>query len=394
MRQAGGLRAWNAGLMLHLGMNSLNPSESRIALFHPCFIHGGIQRVFLNLAKGFLDHGYQVDMVQATPGDGLRDSVPRGVRVVDLNASRAMTSIAPLVRYLRREKPAAMISAAVQTNIAALWARRLSGVRTRVVLTEHNSISTIARHARMFRTRITPGLVRRFYPWADAIVAVSYGTGADLAQIMGIAPQEIKIIYNPVISPELWARAAEPLNDPTFEADPRPAILAVGRLHYHKDYPNLLRAFAIVRQTIDARLLFLGDGEERQRLESIVREMHLESAVTFKGNVGNPLPYMKRAAVLALSSIAEALPTVLIEAQALGLPIVASDCSTGPREILCDGALGTLVPVGDSQKLAAALIAVLQSPARRDIPHESLERFAGDRVVRQYLDVVGLPPRT
>src|ERR1035438_8180676 len=192
----------------------------------------------------------------------------------------------------------------------------------------------------------------------------------DLASVMGVPVGLIHVIYHPVVDTEFWRRAAEPLADKTFAADPRPVILAVGRLHYHKDFPTLLRAMAIVRRTTNARLVFLGDGEERGNLVALVRQLYLESCVSFLGDVPNPLPYMKRAAALALSSVEEALPTVLIESLAVGLPVVATDCPSGPREILRDGAYGTLVPVGDSAALAEALLRVLQRPLRPAIRSE------------------------
>jgi glycosyltransferase involved in cell wall biosynthesis len=375
-------------------MNRAASNPIRVALFHPSLIHGGIQRAFVNLARGFLEHGLAVDMVQAAPEGSFRDQVPAGVRLVDLNASRALTSLVPLVRYLRRDRPDALISGAIQTNVVAVWAKRLARVPTQLILTEHNIISAITNNAPMFRTRVMPFFVRRYYPWADELVAVSQGAAEDLASLMGIPADLIHVIYNPIVGPEFWRRAAEPLADKTFAADPRPVILAVGRLHYHKDYPTLLQAVAIVRRTTNARLVFLGDGEERGNLVALARQLDVDSCVSFLGDVPNPLPYMKGAASLALSSVVEALPTVLIEALAVGLPIVATDCPTGPREILRDGAYGTLVPVGDSAALAEALLRVLQRPCPPSIPCEALARFGHDHVIGKYLAMLGVAGAT
>src|ERR1019366_7683876 len=283
---------------------------------------GGIQRVFVNLAHGFVERGLAVDLVQATPDDGFRHAVPEGVRLFDLKAGRSLPSLLPLVRYLRRERPQVVISGAIQTNLVAVWARRLAGVQLQLILTEHNIISVITADAPMIRTRTTPFFVRRFYPWADELVAVSQGSARDLSLTIGERGSRIYVIYNPIIGPELWRRAAEPLNDSRIEPDTRPIVLAVGRLHYLKDYPTLLRAFAILRGSIDARLIFLGDGEERPALAALTQELLLETSVIFLGNVANPPPYMKRAKVLALSSVVEALRMVLIEALAMNLPIV------------------------------------------------------------------------
>jgi glycosyltransferase involved in cell wall biosynthesis len=351
---------------------------------------GGIQRVFVNLARGFVERGHSVDLVQATSDDEFRHAVPEGVRLVDLNANRALSSLLPLVRYLRRERPQVVISGATQTNIVAVWAKRLARIPVKIVLTEHNVISAISADAPMVRTRLTPFLVRQFYPWADELIAVSQGSADDLSRTLEDPNCQIHVIYNPIIGPEFWQRAAAPLSDSRIEADRRPMVIAVGRLHYHKDYPTLLRAFSILRRRIDTRLVFLGDGEERTTLEALTRDLGLKSSVSFVGNVANPLPYMKRAKVLALSSVVEALPTVLIEALAMNLPIVATDCPTGPREILCDGAYGALVRVGDSEHMAESLLGVLGTENAPIIPQRALERFQQDRVIEQYLAIMGV----
>lgn len=328
-------------------------------------------------------------MVQATPEGGFRDQVPPGVRLIDLNAKRALTSVLPLARYLRRERPDAVVSGAIQTNIAAVWARKLAGVSTRLMLTEHNTITAIIDNARMFRTRISPYFIRKFYPWADEIVAVSQGAASDLASVMKVPVWNIPVIYNPIIGPDFWKRAREPMADREVWPEKRPIILAVGRMHFLKDYPTLLRAFAEVIRSMDAQLIFLGDGEERLNLTAMANELQITDHVSFLGQVPNVLPYMKRATVFVLSSIQEALPTVVIEALALGLPIVSTDCPSGPREILCDGAYGTLVPVGDSNALAQAILNSLRMPRKEPVPQVALQRFDHDTAVRKYLNLLG-----
>jgi glycosyltransferase involved in cell wall biosynthesis len=361
---------------------------SRVALFHPALIAGGIQRVFVNLAAGFLARGLAVDLVQATSGNEFHHAVPDGVRLINLNATRALTSLLPLMRYLRAERPQILISGAVQTNLVAVWATRVAGVPLRLILTEHNVISAITEDAPMVRTRLTPFLVRCFYPWADELVAVSHGSAQDLRSHVANPSTAIHVIHNPIIGDAFWRRAEEPLNDSRLDGDSRPIVLAVGRLHHHKDYPTLLQSFAILRRRVDAHLVVLGDGEERMALFALVQELQIQSAVSFLGEVANPLPYMRRAKVLALSSVAEALPTVLIEALAMSLPIVATDCPTGPREILQGGLYGSLVPVGDSEGLAEALATSLLNEPSQITPEKALEPFQQDHVVDQYLAIM------
>lgn len=241
---------------------------------------------------------------------------------------------------------------------------------------------------------MSPFFIRKFYPWADEIIAVSQGAASDLASIMKVPICKIPVIYNPVIGSDFWKRAREPIADVEIARDNRPIILAVGRLHFLKDYPTLLRAFAEVRRDMDARLIFLGDGEERLNLAKMVDELKIGAHVRFLGQVSNALPYMKQATVLALSSIQEALPTVVIEALAVGLPVVSTDCPSGPREILCDGAYGTLVPVGDSIALAHALLNILRIPRPEPVPPGALQRFEHDTAIRKYLNLLGFRDHT
>ena len=316
-------------------MSSADCKPRRIALFHPCLIHGGIPRVFFDLARGFLQAGLAVDIVQATRESGFNGQLPSGARVIDLNAGRALTSLVPLVRYLRRERPDVVISGAIQTNVVAVWACRAARVKTRIVLTEHDMllavIGSAAQLSTSTRTRLSPFFIRRFYPWADALVAVSKGAAEDLATVTGIPLAKIHVIHNPVVGPALFVRAAEPLEHPWFGDGEPPVILAVGRLDYFKDYPTLLRAFAQLRKTTRARLLVLGEGEQRGALESMVRGLDFADDVAMPGNVANPLPFMKRAAVFVLSSNSESFGNVLVEALAVGAPIVATDCRFGPK---------------------------------------------------------------
>jgi len=365
----------------------------RIALFHPALIAGGIQRVFINLAQAFLSRGYAVDLVQATPGDDFRSLVPPGVRLVDLNAHRVIASVPALARYLRTERPHALLSGADHANIVAAWARKWSGVRTRLVISVHNSVSAVSRNAPTWRGRRSPPVVRRFYPWADSVVAVSRGVADDLAGVARIPRQRIRVIYNPVIAPAMFAAAKEPAPDEWFAPGQPPVILAAGRLTVAKDFPNLLRAFALLRRDLPARVIILGVGEELPRLQALAEELGVSQEVRLPGFASNPYAYMARAGVFVLSSAwGEGLPTVLVEAMALGAPVVSTDCPEGPRELLRDGAYGALVPVRDPDALAQAMAAALRGGGPK-VTREGLRQFELDTAADTYLQELGLAPR-
>jgi glycosyltransferase involved in cell wall biosynthesis len=163
-------------------------------------------------------------------------------------------------------------------------------------------------------------------------------------------------------------------------------VLAVGRLSRQKDFPTLLRAFASRRHR-SARLMILGEGSERPGLEALVKSLGLTAEVALPGFVENPFAYMARAGVFVLSSAWEGMPGVLIQALACGAPVVATDCESGPREVLQDGRVGRLVPVGDASALAQAIDSTLGEP-RRPLPDGVLDRFTQDSAVTGYLRVL------
>lgn len=357
----------------------------RVAIFLSSLGGGGAQRSMLRLAGGIAERGHRVDLVVVRAEGHYGGEVAHPVRVVDLGARRALLALPRLAAYLRRERPAALLSSLDYVNIVALWSRRLAGVATRLVVNEQNTLSVAVANTASRRTRWMPGLVGRFYPWADGIVAVSEGVADDLARATGLPRERIDVIYNPVVTPQLEAMAKEPLEHPWFRRGEPPVIAALGRLVPQKDFGHLIRAFARLRRAgREARLLILGEGPERASLEALVRESGVVRDVALPGWIVNPYPHLVRSSLFVLSSRWEGLPTVLIEALFCGLPVVSTDCPSGPREILADGKHGVLVPVGDVDALARAMEGVLAAAVERP-GRESWLPFAQDVVVDRYL---------
>jgi glycosyltransferase involved in cell wall biosynthesis len=356
----------------------------KLAILLYAVFGGGAEQTMLKLAGGIAARGYDVDLVLAQVEGELLNKIPESVRVVNLNSKRVLTSLTALVRYLRRERPAALLSV-LHYNIVALWARALARVPTRVVVSERNMLSWEVRNfSSDLRWRLMPLLTRIFYPWADEIVAVSKGVADDLSLTSHLSPSRIRVIYNPVVTPDFRRLCREPLEHPWFVTGAPHVVLAVGRLIAQKDFPSLIRAFAQVR---DARLMILGEGDERPELEGLVKRLGLQDVVSLPGFIENPYPYMARASVFVLSSRWEGLPGVLVEAMACGTPLVAADCPSGPREILADGKYGRLVPVHDVNALAEAINSALQGKVPPP-PPESGKPFEIDVVVEQYLDAL------
>lgn len=361
--------------------------QSSIAFFLPTLTAGGAERVIMNLAQGMSERGIRVDLVVATATGAFLEQIPSTVRLIDLKASRVISSLVPLIAYLRRERPRALIASMSHANVVALWAGRLARSGTPIIATVHTTMSQYGPQQSFVARRLWPRLLRAFYPWAARVVAVSRGAADDLARTTGLARDQIEVVYNPVITPAVLAGARQPLDHPWFAPGQPPVILGAGRLTAAKDFPTLVRAFAEVRRCRSARLLILGEGEERPRLESLARELELNGDFALPGYSENATAYMARCAVFVLSSAWEGLPTVLVEALAAGARVVSTDCRSGPREILGDGHLGALVPVGDVSSLSAAILAALsQGPSATSM--ESLRLFTRDAAVDHYLQIV------
>ena len=224
----------------------------------------------LSLAQGLAEQNVDVDLVVAQNEGAYRSQVPPSVRVIDLKAHRVLAALPGLVRYLRQEAPHAMLSALSHANVISVWARSLAGVTTRLVLSEHTTATLEAEHATQRRARMLPMFMRRTYPSADAIVAVSEGVADDLAALVGVERSRVTRIYNPVVTPRLFDLAAEPVGHPWFAKDEPPVILGAGRLTWVKDFQTLVRAFAIVHRDRAVRLMILGEGKERPQLEELV----------------------------------------------------------------------------------------------------------------------------
>lgn len=360
---------------------------NRLAFYLPSLAGGGAQRVFLHLAKGFVDRGYEVHLVLARAEGPYLPQIPKEVRVVDLRAPRVLASLLGLVRYLRREKPFAMLSALDHANAVAIAARSIARVPTRIIVTVHSTPSQVVANARTLPARLLPLWTRPIYRRASAVVGVSQGVANELVHYIGVPEQKVQVVYNPIITPDLFRKAQEPLDHPWFREGEPPVVLGVGRLTKPKDFPTLIRAFALVRRQRPTRLMILGEGEERPALESLVRELGLEADVALPGFVQNPYAYMKRAGVFVLSSRWEGLPTVLIEALALGTPVVATNCPSGPAEVLKGGQIGALVEVGDVGALAGAIHLAIDKKLRT-ASQEDLAPYTSEYALSRYASLL------
>ncbi|MGD0038748.1 MAG: glycosyltransferase, partial [Bacteroidota bacterium] len=333
-------------------VEAVNEKKIKVAMFLPNLDTGGAERVFVNLANALTLKGFAPTLLVGTLDKAAYlETILHEVRVYELGVRHMRSAVFPLIRFLRRERPAMLLTALEHSNFAAIVAAKMARTGTPVLATIHQTLSRVLETSQSLYERLVIYVTLKVAPMADQIIAVSHGTADDFARLAKISRERVRVIYNPVIGPTLYRGIQEPIEHPWFQEKQPPVVLGVGRLTAQKDFPNLIRAFALLRKTSDARLVILGDGEEQPSLERLVLELKLSECVSIPGVVSNPFAYMRRASLFVLSSAWEALPTVLIEAMACGCPVVSTDCPNGPAEILDNGRLGPLVPVGDVEAL-------------------------------------------
>lgn len=360
----------------------------RIMLVLPSLGLGGGERVLLQLARLFVEAGRQVHVVALLGGGPLRALVPERATLHELVAAsaapkgpalawRAFPKLATLMHTVR---PDAVLSTMTGTNLLVTLAHRCSRCGARLFLREASSLVNV--HSALKRQAM-----RWLYRRADGLIAVSAGVAKDLREL-GLAEEKIRVIHNPVDADRLRHLAS--VGPPLAGGDGAPYVVSLGRLTKAKDYPTLLYAYAKTALRNTHRLAIIGEGEQRASLEGLVRELGLTGRVLLPGAMDNPYRVLADAAVHVLSSRWEGYPNVLLEALALGVPIVATDCPFGPKEILDGGRFGRLVPVGDPSALARALDVEFAQPflcASSVVANHDPRAIAS-----RYLDFLGATP--
>ncbi|MDA0685144.1 MAG: glycosyltransferase [Bacteroidetes bacterium] len=370
----------------NLRWQPLSNERRRIAIVLPNLGGGGAERLHVYLANDWVERGHDVEILLMQSWGELLPLLSPRVRVVDLKSSRVRNIFRPLSMYLKRVQPDATLAAMWSLTSASVIAWMLSGRRGRLFLSDHSmlSISCVTEHG--LSTRFVGGVIRMTYPFATGIIAVSEGVKEDLCRLGGLRPDDVEVIYNPTatgVSPE---RESPEIQQQLWGVDPCTRILAVGRLKAQKDFATLLRAFAALPAVLNAKLVILGEGPQRSLLESLIREFSLEHKVQLRGFVVDPYPWYRSADLFVLSSKWEGFGNVLVEALECGLPIVSTDCPSGPSEILENGRYGTLVPVGNPHAITAAMVNAVTATQDRDRLMERAKAFSVRAISERYLE--------
>lgn len=348
---------------------------------------GGAERAIINLANRLVDKGIRVDILLIEDNREYVFSISNKVNILKIDGFGKFLAILPLIFYIIDEKPSKVYSILDLANITNLLARIILGSRYQAFIGIQNYTS---KHIRSpFKKYIEKILLRVLAPFADTIIAVSDGVANDLSNYINIPRSKIHVVYNPILTSEIERLAMKKNSHPWLQNKSSSVILSVGRLNAQKDFPTLIRAFNLLVKKRKARLIILGEGECRAEIEELITDLNLQEIVDLPGFENNPYSYFKNCDLFVLSSIYEGLPSVLLEALAIGCPIVSTDCESGPYEILEGGKYGELVPVGDYNAMAGAISRTLDGNTKKP-DQKWRDKFSIEVIVEEYMTVLGI----
>ncbi|NKF21652.1 glycosyltransferase [Solimonas marina] len=367
----------------------MNAQRKRLGVLISFSGDGGVERMVTNLCAEFA-HDVDVDLLAIKSAGGHAARIPQTVNLRQLDAQHAWTSVAEIARYLREVRPDALLVAKDRAGRAALKAKRRAGVDTPVFIRLGTNLSAALERKDAFSRWLRVAPMRRLYPRASGVIAVSGGVKDDTLRVTGLPASRVHVIRNPVITAKLDAQAAEPVPHDWLRDKTLPVVMGMGRLTRQKDFPTLLRAFAALQKTTPSRLIILGEGKDRDALTALAQGLGIADRVLLAGFQKNPYAWVARADLFVLSSAWEGSPNALTEALALGIPSVSTDCPSGPIEILDRGRYGPLVAVGDHAGLASAMQATLTAPLPAATLQQAVDEYRATTSARRYLELMGL----
>ena len=361
-------------------------TQQRILILLPDLSGGGAEHLHIKLANYWHEQGVSVDFVLMSRRGDLISLVAEGVGIVDLGVTRIRQVVLPLAQYLRNTRPDIFLVAMWPLTSMAVFAWSIAGKPGRLYLSDHSQLSVSCAAETNTPPWLLAGTIRSTYPWAHGIIAVSEGVKQDMCRLGGFSEAQVRVIYNPAAtgapvhpisisdSEKLWGEGFN------FH------ILSVGTLKAPKDHATLIRAFALLPESLSAKLIILGEGQLRGELEDLIRELGLQDKVHLPGFMIDPSPWFRSADLFVLTSLYEGFGNVIVEALECGVPVVSTDCPSGPAEILDHGRIGKLVPIRDQESLSRAMTASYFEEHDRRVLMDRAKDFSIERISVQYLD--------
>ncbi|MEO7821050.1 MAG: glycosyltransferase [Sphingomicrobium sp.] len=359
----------------------------KICVITPRYMISGVALAQHRFARALAARGHAVDLIVGRVDPGLEIPPSPGVTVTILHSPKVRHMAVPLWRYLRNARPDVIFTAEDHLNTLVLLVATVARSRARISGSSRVTPFDTYSNRWLSKRWLLKHLSRLSFLRADALTCVSMDMVGQYRTVFGKAAPHVAV-YNIVDDAAARARSTEPVDEPWLIDKQGPVVIAAGTLAPWKGFGDLIDAFGQVRR--DARLIILGDGPSRGELEAQIARLGLGERIKMPGFVHHPINYFARADVFALSSHVEGLPNVLVEAMIAGCTPVATDCPTGPREVLDGGRFGYLVPVGDTSAMSAAIEQALDHPLAPELLAEAVRPFEESAVIDRHFDLLGL----
>lgn len=355
---------------------------SRICFFAPNLEGGGAERIIAILASHFSNEDFKVDLLLTQVSGPYLDDLSPKVNVINLQCGRALTSLPKLIKYLKSQRPHILFTSHMHFSTVAIWAAKSARASTKVVIRQPTMLNLSYE-----KTSLSSHLKQKVFIassyFADKIIVSSEAMLRDFKKVAKIPTNKLQIIHNPIPIQVIIESSKEPLEHSWFQPGEPPVIIAVGRLVAVKDFTTLIKAFSIVEKSLPSHLLILGEGPLRPELTNLINCLGLNNKVSMPGFVSNPYKYMKKSKVFVLSSLREGFPNSMVEAMACGIPIISTQGDGGAKEILENGKWGQLVPVGNENMMAEAILKAFE-PSNDVNTLQRAKDFSIDIIIKKY----------
>lgn len=350
---------------------------------------GGAEKVFMILANEFCARGYKVDLLLTVKRGIFLKDLDKDINIIELSKKRVFFDYFKLKEYLLNGKPDAIISGLPHCNLIAAFTSVFCGYSKKLFLSEHSNFTESMKEVDFYKNTLLKFLISILYPRVAGVICVSKGVQLDLIKNFPVLEQKSTFIYNPFDVGYITKRSTEDVSHPWLDKNRTyKTIISSGRLTPAKDFENLLAAFSILKNICNVRLIILGEGELRDELTSYVIQNNLSSVVDLYGFDENPFRFMSKADLFVLSSKREGLSNVLVESMICNVPIVSTDCPSGPSEILENGYWGDLVPLGNPQALADSMYEKLTIEQVNLDYSSRVKDFGKNKIANQYLNYI------
>lgn len=351
-----------------------------IAFIIPTLNIGGAEKVTLSVIKRLGNKKYTPILITMKSNGPLREEIAAYVKLYAIDSSRFRYSVIRLIKLLRQLQPDCIFSTLSYVSFIIILLKCLHVIRAKIIVRESSTVSCLLKRLPTFKALLFSFLYKRLYPKADLIIAQCEHMKRDLRKLLNIRADKIVRIYNPVDITAVLNKA-NAFFPAEYKADEL-NIVTCGRLVEAKGVDVLLKAFKdLLSYKPEAHLYILGEGPCKLKLKSICSRLGLERKVSFMGLQSNPYPYMKNADLFVLSSRYEGFPNSLLEALVCGVKAVATDCQSGPKEILGEEEYGLLAKVNNVSSLCKKM------KQYSELENKSGNRgrdFDIDRIILQY----------